>query len=149
MDHGHYLKIKKNILSHSNDCCYFNLLSSRVLDLFYHHWRYFFNHMAYQKLALIIVFYKKSTFFRLYFQFTPKITIIMIREIVVVLTISSVALCSPAIFNRESRIVGGEDVTVAGQIPWTVSLRTLAGTHFCTGAIVNNWWIITAGLSFC
>ena len=30
-------------------------------------------------------------------------------------------------------------------MPWAVSLRTLLGTHFCTGSIISQWWVATAG----
>jgi trypsin len=33
----------------------------------------------------------------------------------------------------------------AGQFPYQVSLRTIWGTHFCGGAILNTRWIVTAG----
>lgn len=29
------------------------------------------------------------------------------------------------------------------KVPWAVSIQTLQGFHFCTGSLVNNWWIAT------
>ncbi|KAG5670673.1 hypothetical protein PVAND_000921 [Polypedilum vanderplanki] len=65
----------------------------------------------------------------------------MIRQLVVFALFVSVAFAAPQ--NRERRIVGGVD-NVLGQVPWAVSLRTLAGFHFCTGSVVSNWYVITA-----
>jgi len=50
----------------------------------------------------------------------------------------------PAAVERDRRIVGGYD-NVAGQVPWAVSLRTLAGFHFCTGSVVSAWFVLTGG----
>ncbi|XP_054719041.1 serine proteinase stubble-like [Uloborus diversus] len=43
---------------------------------------------------------------------------------------------------REARIVGGDD-TYEGEFPWAVSVRLLT-THYCGGAIINRYWVLTA-----
>jgi trypsin len=45
--------------------------------------------------------------------------------------------------ERETRIVGGTNANIA-DIPWQVSLRTLANFHFCGGSIISNRWIVSA-----
>ncbi|XP_055904982.1 chymotrypsin-2-like [Eupeodes corollae] len=44
----------------------------------------------------------------------------------------------------ENRIVGGE-VVPDGFAPYHVSLQTIIGSHFCSGTIINDRWILTAG----
>ncbi|KAG5670674.1 hypothetical protein PVAND_000922 [Polypedilum vanderplanki] len=65
----------------------------------------------------------------------------MIRQVLLFALFVSVAFAAPQ--NRERRIVGGVD-NVLGEIPWAVSLRTIAGLHFCTGSVLNNWYVITS-----
>lgn len=43
------------------------------------------------------------------------------------------------------RIVNGKNAA-RGQFPYQVSLRLADGSHFCSGAILNTRWVITAGL---
>ncbi|GAB0090073.1 Peptidase S1 domain-containing protein [Sergentomyia squamirostris] len=43
----------------------------------------------------------------------------------------------------EGYIVGGSNAA-RGQFPYQVSLRNLASIHFCGGAIISDWWILTA-----
>ncbi|KAG8182626.1 hypothetical protein JTE90_009989 [Oedothorax gibbosus] len=45
-------------------------------------------------------------------------------------------------FARNARIVGGGD-TYEGEFPWAVSVRLLT-THYCGGAIITKYWILTA-----
>lgn len=45
--------------------------------------------------------------------------------------------------NSEERITDGI-VAKPGQFPYTVSLRNLNKIHFCGGALINNYWTITA-----
>jgi len=40
--------------------------------------------------------------------------------------------------------VNGKDVTIRGKYPWLVALRTAGGHHYCGGAILDEWWILTA-----
>ncbi|XP_016994517.2 trypsin theta [Drosophila takahashii] len=46
-------------------------------------------------------------------------------------------------FEREGRIVGGEDTTIRAH-PYQVSLQTKSGSHFCGGSIINGDTILTA-----
>jgi secreted trypsin-like serine protease len=39
--------------------------------------------------------------------------------------------------------VGGTNANIA-DIPWQVSLRSLANAHFCGGSIISSRWIVTA-----
>jgi len=41
-------------------------------------------------------------------------------------------------------IVGGKDVDFAGKYPWQASLTNNYGGHFCGGAIIDEYWIVTA-----
>lgn len=54
---------------------------------------------------------------------------------------------SSKIFADETanRIVNGQNAT-RGQFPYQVSLRLVNGNHFCSGAILNNRWVITTGV---
>ncbi|XP_077007972.1 serine protease 55 [Tamandua tetradactyla] len=45
-----------------------------------------------------------------------------------------------------SRIIGGIEAKV-GEFPWQVSIQA-NNEHFCGGAILNNWWILTAAHCF-
>ncbi|XP_037668710.1 serine protease 55 [Choloepus didactylus] len=45
-----------------------------------------------------------------------------------------------------SRIIGGTEAKV-GEFPWQVSIQA-NNDHFCGGAILNNWWILTAAHCF-
>ncbi|CAG9806779.1 unnamed protein product [Chironomus riparius] len=65
----------------------------------------------------------------------------MFRQLLILAAVLVVALATPAV-ERDRRIVGGYD-NVLGQVPWAVSLRTLAGFHFCTGSIVSTWYVLT------
>ena len=52
-------------------------------------------------------------------------------------------------FAREaqySRITGGIEAGV-GEFPWQVSVQA-RNEHVCGGAILNEWWIITAAHCF-
>lgn len=49
--------------------------------------------------------------------------------------------------NYPQRIVGGE-IAERGQFPYQVQLQ-FVGTHFCGGAILNENWIVTAGITLC
>ncbi|XP_055705678.1 chymotrypsin-2-like [Phlebotomus papatasi] len=44
---------------------------------------------------------------------------------------------------KDEYIVGGSNAS-RGQFPYQVSLRTLSSIHFCGGAIVGDFWILTA-----
>jgi len=46
-------------------------------------------------------------------------------------------------FEREGRIVGGDDTTIRAH-PYQVSLQTKSGSHFCGGSIINADTIVTA-----
>ncbi|XP_017038771.1 trypsin theta [Drosophila ficusphila] len=46
-------------------------------------------------------------------------------------------------FEREGRIVGGEDTTIRAH-PYQVSLQTKKGSHFCGGSILDKDTILTA-----
>ncbi|XP_021565229.1 serine protease 55, partial [Carlito syrichta] len=49
------------------------------------------------------------------------------------------------VFRRRtqySRIIGGTEAGV-GEFPWQVSIQA-SNEHFCGGAILNKWWILTA-----
>lgn len=41
-----------------------------------------------------------------------------------------------------SRIIGGIEAE-AGEFPWLVSIQA-GNEHFCGGAIIDEWWIVTA-----
>lgn len=43
----------------------------------------------------------------------------------------------------ESRLINGTNAT-HHQFPHQVSLQLLSGRHFCSGAILNSYWVITA-----
>ncbi|XP_064408587.1 transmembrane protease serine 12-like isoform X1 [Latimeria chalumnae] len=45
----------------------------------------------------------------------------------------------------DSRVIGGENA-LAGHWPWQVSIQVYHGQffHFCGGAIINKYWIVTA-----
>lgn len=45
--------------------------------------------------------------------------------------------------NRTGRIVGGQAVA-NGVVPWQVSLRNAANSHFCGGSIISNRWALSA-----
>ncbi|XP_055705680.1 chymotrypsin-2-like [Phlebotomus papatasi] len=77
----------------------------------------------------------------------------MIRQVCLV-----VLLCTVGVFSRtlespetdpdwyanwEGFIVGGQNAA-AGQFPHTVSLRSVANSHFCGAFIVNNRWVVSA-----
>uniref|UniRef100_A0A2K6GDY8 Serine protease 55 n=1 Tax=Propithecus coquereli TaxID=379532 RepID=A0A2K6GDY8_PROCO len=44
--------------------------------------------------------------------------------------------------TRHSRIIGGLEAEV-GEFPWQVSIQA-ENEHFCGGAILDKWWILTA-----
>ncbi|XP_025318712.2 serine protease 55 isoform X1 [Canis lupus dingo] len=44
--------------------------------------------------------------------------------------------------SQYSRIIGGMEAEV-GEFPWQVSIQA-RNEHFCGGAIINKWWIVTA-----
>lgn len=44
--------------------------------------------------------------------------------------------------TQYSRIIGGMEAEV-GEFPWQVSIQA-RNEHFCGGAIINEWWIVTA-----
>ncbi|KAI8039675.1 hypothetical protein M5D96_007095 [Drosophila gunungcola] len=46
-------------------------------------------------------------------------------------------------FQREGRIVGGQDTTIRAH-PYQVSLQTKSGSHFCGGSLLNGDTIVTA-----
>jgi len=46
--------------------------------------------------------------------------------------------------GEEDFIVGGKDVDFAGKYPWQASLTNNNGGHFCGGAIIDEYWIVTA-----
>ncbi|CAG0882774.1 unnamed protein product [Cyprideis torosa] len=50
----------------------------------------------------------------------------------------SVAMESP------SRIIGGEETGI-GEHPYVVSVQNILGYHFCTGSVLAEDWILTAG----
>lgn len=57
-------------------------------------------------------------------------------------------LALPNVFNpfldRSGRIIGGQDAT-PGQAPFMIQLQNMQfNRHFCGGAIINNWWGVTA-----
>ena len=41
-------------------------------------------------------------------------------------------------------IINGKDVTDPTLFPWMAALRTNSGFHYCGGAIISEWWILTA-----
>ncbi|CAG9805162.1 unnamed protein product [Chironomus riparius] len=67
----------------------------------------------------------------------------MIRQLFVLCALVALAFATPLREDFESRIVGGTNANIA-DIPWQVSLRTLANFHFCGGSIISNRWIVTA-----
>ncbi|SPP74009.1 trypsin theta [Drosophila guanche] len=50
---------------------------------------------------------------------------------------------SPNPFEREGRIVGGEDTTIRAH-PYQVSLQTSRSSHFCGGSLINRNTVVTA-----
>lgn len=46
-------------------------------------------------------------------------------------------------FAHEGRIIGGEDAPETG-IPFQVSLQFIYGGHYCSGSILNEYWIVTS-----
>uniref|UniRef100_E1BLW6 Serine protease 55 n=2 Tax=Bos TaxID=9903 RepID=E1BLW6_BOVIN len=62
---------------------------------------------------------------------------------------TSLAPClvpAPSCRAQYSRITGGIEAGV-GEFPWQVSIQA-RNEHFCGGAILNEWWIITAAHCF-
>ncbi|XP_071613350.1 chymotrypsin-like protease CTRL-1 [Heliangelus exortis] len=49
---------------------------------------------------------------------------------------------SPSVRSGE-RIVNGESA-VPGSWPWQVSLQSRAGSHFCGGSLISQYWVVTA-----
>ena len=41
-------------------------------------------------------------------------------------------------------IINGKDVTDPTLFPWMAALRTNSGFHYCGGAIISEWWVLTA-----
>ncbi|XP_062135434.1 uncharacterized protein LOC133845094 [Drosophila sulfurigaster albostrigata] len=50
---------------------------------------------------------------------------------------------APNPFEREGRIVGGEDTTIRAH-PYQVSLQKKSGSHFCGGSLINHNTVVTA-----
>lgn len=48
-----------------------------------------------------------------------------------------------ALATAEERIIGGQNAAV-GQFPHQVALRTMRNQHFCGGAIISEWWVLSA-----
>ncbi|XP_014227159.1 chymotrypsin-2-like [Trichogramma pretiosum] len=63
------------------------------------------------------------------------------RGVIVFLSILAVAFSDE--IELESRIVNGYN-SRPNQRPFQVSLQNLRGSHFCGGAIVSRYWILTA-----
>lgn len=57
-----------------------------------------------------------------------------------IICVVAIVLC----LAYKSDIVSGSKAVVYGQSPFHASLRYSGGEHFCSGAIINQNWIITA-----
>jgi len=41
-------------------------------------------------------------------------------------------------------IINGKDVSDPTLFPWMAALRTNSGFHYCGGAVISQWWVLTA-----
>ncbi|XP_058238260.1 chymotrypsin A-like [Hemibagrus wyckioides] len=49
----------------------------------------------------------------------------------------------PPVISSYSMIVNGEEA-VPHSWPWQVSLQDVKGFHFCSGSLINDWWVLSA-----
>ncbi|KAM4833718.1 chymotrypsinogen B-like [Thomomys bottae] len=49
----------------------------------------------------------------------------------------------PPVVSGLSRVVGGEDA-VPGSWPWMVYIQYKGGIYFCGGALISEYWVVTA-----
>ncbi|KAG5670672.1 hypothetical protein PVAND_000920 [Polypedilum vanderplanki] len=63
------------------------------------------------------------------------------------LRILTLFLCFAVVLSApqqiERKILGGEE-NALGEIPYVVSITIFTGLHICSGAIISDWWTITA-----
>ncbi|XP_030554583.1 trypsin theta [Drosophila novamexicana] len=63
--------------------------------------------------------------------------------LVVGTTVAGTISPAPNPFEREGRIVGGEDTTIEAH-PYQVSLQKKSGSHFCGGSLISHNMVVTA-----